>query len=130
MTFPEKSFYGALSVDLSFSSLQLAKRQCTALGKGCNMVVSTETGHRLVLGTRLASLEEPIIDPSTVVHVKLGCSPGYSGQDCQAMCPHCEPSMSCNPLTGLCEGFLYYREAVGKWGGKAGTGGTGRWHLL
>ncbi|KAJ6652004.1 hypothetical protein lerEdw1_015829 [Lerista edwardsae] len=109
-TLPGKSFYGALSADLSFSSLPLAKQQCTALGKGCNVVVSTATGHRLALGARLASLEDPAADPVAAVHVKLACAPGYSGPDCQAMCPHCEPGVSCNPLTGLCDGFLFYRE--------------------
>ncbi|XP_061460446.1 uncharacterized protein LOC133373965 [Rhineura floridana] len=111
MTFPGKSFYGAPAVDLSFSSLEVAKRQCTALGTGCDVVLSTVAGYHLVVGTRFVTLEDPNANPAAVVYVKTGCSPGYSGQDCQSMCPRCEPGMNCNPLTGLCDGFLYYKEA-------------------
>ncbi|XP_077162091.1 uncharacterized protein LOC143821705 isoform X2 [Paroedura picta] len=76
------------------------------------MVVSTAAGHRLGVGTRFATREETAADPETAVHVKSKCFPGYSGEDCQSMCPHCEPGVSCNPLTGLCDGFLYYREML------------------
>lgn len=113
MTFPGKSFYGTWTTDVTFSSLSTAKQQCTSLGRGCNMVVSTAAGHRLGRGTRFARLEETAADPVTAVHVKSKCFPGYSGEDCQSVCPHCEPGVSCNPLTGLCDGFLYYREALG-----------------
>lgn len=37
-----------------------------------------------------------------------GCAPGYSGQDCQSVCPVCDPGVSFNPLTGACDGMLYY----------------------
>lgn len=121
-TLPGKSFYGAFSAGLSLSSLPLAKRQCTALGEGCNMVVSTARGHRLALGARLASLEGPSTDPAATVYVRLACAPGYAGQDCQALCPHCEPGVSCNLLTGLCDGFLFRREDPGRGGG--GWGGA------
>nr|XP_020664810.1 uncharacterized protein LOC110087453 [Pogona vitticeps] len=106
MTFPGKSFYGALSVDLSFRSLRVARRQCSALGRGCSGVLSTTAGHRLSLGTRFVTLRGSAADPAATVHVKMRCSPGYSGQDCQSMCPPCEPRLSCNPLSGLCEGLL------------------------
>ncbi|XP_042334607.1 uncharacterized protein LOC121936433 [Sceloporus undulatus] len=112
VTFPGRSFYGALSADLSFPSLQEAQRQCSALGKGCDVVVSTSAGHQLSLGRRFVTLEGPAAaDPSAAIHVKSRCSPGYSGQDCQSMCPPCEPRLSCNPLTGCCDGFLHYRQA-------------------
>ncbi|XP_025022899.1 uncharacterized protein LOC103051028 [Python bivittatus] len=111
MTFPGKSFHGAWSADLSFPSLQAAKQQCSVLGQGCDVVVSTVAGHHLMVGRRFVSLEDPGAAAAAAVHVKTRCSPGYSGQDCQSMCPRCEPSLSCNPLTGLCDGFLYYREA-------------------
>ncbi|XP_063172088.1 uncharacterized protein LOC134506037 isoform X2 [Candoia aspera] len=113
MTFPGKSFDGTKSADLSFPSLQAAKQQCSALGKGCNVVVSTVAGHHLMVGRRFVTLEDPGGAAAAAVHVKTRCSPGYSGQDCQSMCLRCEPSLSCNPLTGLCDGFLYYREASG-----------------
>ncbi|XP_078238759.1 uncharacterized protein LOC110087453 [Pogona vitticeps] len=109
MTFPGKSFYGALSVDLSFRSLRVARRQCSALGRSCSGVLSTAAGHRLSLGTRFVTLRGSAADPAATgaaVHVKMRCSPGYSGQDCQSMCPPCEPRLSCNPLSGLCEGLL------------------------
>ncbi|KAM3825566.1 uncharacterized protein M6D78_015869 isoform 1-T1 [Vipera latastei] len=109
MTFPGKSFVGAKAADLSFRSLRAAQQQCSALGEGCEVVVSTAAGHHLMVGRRFVSLEDP--GAAAAVHVRARCSPGYSGQDCQSMCPRCEPSLSCNPLTGLCEGFLYYREA-------------------
>ncbi|XP_053138655.1 uncharacterized protein LOC128339115 isoform X2 [Hemicordylus capensis] len=109
---PGRSFYGSFSVDLAFPSLQRAKQQCSALGRGCNMVVSTVTGHRLAAGTRFVALKGPAAQPGATVHVKSGCSPGFSGQDCQSMCPHCEPSTDCNPLTGLCDGFLHYEETT------------------
>uniref|UniRef100_UPI00109EED03 uncharacterized protein LOC114585878 n=1 Tax=Podarcis muralis TaxID=64176 RepID=UPI00109EED03 len=112
MTFPEKSFYGAPSLDLSFPSLEAAKRQCSALGTGCDAVVSSAGGHRLARGTRLVALEDPDASSAAAVHVKTSCRPGFSGQDCQSMCPRCEPGLSCNPLTGLCDGFLRYREAA------------------
>ncbi|KAH0615634.1 hypothetical protein JD844_005095 [Phrynosoma platyrhinos] len=112
VTFPGRSFYGALSADLSFPSLQVAQRQCSALGKGCDVVVSTSAGHQLSLGRRFVTLEGPAAtDPAAAIHVKTRCSPGYSGQDCQSMCPPCEPRLSCNPLTGRCDGFLHYRQA-------------------
>ncbi|XP_062815164.1 uncharacterized protein LOC103281621 isoform X2 [Anolis carolinensis] len=111
VTFPGKSFHGAPSADLSFSSLQVAQRQCSTLGPGCNVVVSTSAGHRLSFGRRLVTLEGPTTDPAAVIHVKTRCSPGYSGQDCQSMCPQCDPRLSCNPLTGRCDGFLRYRQA-------------------
>ncbi|XP_034292173.1 uncharacterized protein LOC117676650 isoform X1 [Pantherophis guttatus] len=115
MTFPGKSFVGTKIADLSFPSLQAAKQQCSALGEGCDVVVSTMTGHHLMMGKRFVTLEDPgaaaAAAAAAAVHVKTRCSPGYSGQDCQSMCPRCEPSLSCNPLTGLCDGFLYYREA-------------------
>lgn len=114
MTFPGKSFVGTKIADLSFPSLQAAKQQCSALGEGCDVVVSTMTGHHLMVGKRFVTLEDPGAAAAAAVHVKTRCSPGYSGQDCQSMCPRCEPSLSCNPLTGLCDGFLYYREAPGR----------------
>lgn len=113
MTFPGKSFYGAWTADVIFSSLSAAKHQCTRLGRACNMVVSTAAGHRLGLGTRFATLEEAAVGQGAAVHVKSRCFPGYSGEDCQSVCPHCEHGVSCNPLTGLCDGFLYYRESLG-----------------
>ncbi|XP_032088329.1 uncharacterized protein LOC116518904 isoform X1 [Thamnophis elegans] len=109
MTFPGKSFVGAKVADLSFRSLQTAKQQCSVLGEGCDVVVSTAAGHHLMVGRRFVTPEGP--GAVATVHVKTRCSPGYSGQDCQLMCPQCHPSLSCNPLTGLCDGFLYYREA-------------------
>ncbi|XP_070614476.1 uncharacterized protein [Erythrolamprus reginae] len=111
MAFPGKSFVGTKAADLSFHSLQAAQRQCSALGEGCDAVVSTAAGHHLMVGRRLVRLEDPRAAAAAAVHVKTRCSPGYSGQDCQSMCPPCEPGLSCNPLTGLCDGFLYYPEA-------------------
>ncbi|KYO23025.1 RING finger protein 224 isoform D [Alligator mississippiensis] len=108
VAFPGKSWHGSLSTDTSFTSLQTAKEQCTALGRGCNAVVSMAGTHYLSLGTRFASLEDLTMDPTAAVHIKAGCAPGYSGQDCQSVCPVCDPGVSFNPLTGACDGMLYY----------------------
>ncbi|KAG6926971.1 hypothetical protein G0U57_010727, partial [Chelydra serpentina] len=51
--------------------------------------------------------------PAAAVHIKAGCVPGYSGQDCQSECPVCDAGVSCNPLTGTCDGLLYSRQLAG-----------------
>lgn len=72
VAFPGKSWHGSLSTDTSFTSLQTAKEQCTALGRGCNAVVSMAGTHYLSLGTRFASLEDLTMDPTAAVHIKAG----------------------------------------------------------
>ncbi|XP_044848575.1 uncharacterized protein LOC123352472 isoform X7 [Mauremys mutica] len=108
-----KSFYGSLSAEGSFSSLVAAKAQCTSLGRGCSAVVSTAGSYYLYRGTRFVNLEDPATDPTAAVHIKAGCVPGYTGQDCQSECPACDAGVSCNPLTGTCDGLLYSRQPAG-----------------
>ncbi|XP_067417542.1 uncharacterized protein [Emydura macquarii macquarii] len=113
LEFPGKSWYGSLSADVSFSSLPAAKAQCTALGRGCRAVVSTAGAYYLYQGTRFVNLEDPAMDPAAAVHIKAGCVPGSTGQDCQSECPGCAAGVSCNPLTGACDGLLHYRRRAG-----------------
>nr|XP_032628763.1 uncharacterized protein LOC116820418 [Chelonoidis abingdonii] len=108
-----KSFYGSLSAEGSFSSLVAAKAQCTSLGRGCSAVVSTAGSYYLYRGTRFVNLEDPAMDPTAAVHIKSGCVLGYMGQDCQSKCPACDAGVSCNPLTGTCDGLLYSRQSAG-----------------
>ncbi|XP_075761763.1 uncharacterized protein LOC112547246 isoform X2 [Pelodiscus sinensis] len=110
---PGKSLYGSLSAEGSLASLPAAKAQCTALGRACSAVVSTAGAYYLYRGTRLVSLEDPATDPAAAVHVKAGCVPGYAGPDCQSQCPACEAGVSCNPLTGACDGLLFSSRPAG-----------------
>ena len=50
------------------------------------------------------------IDPlNYIVYIWIGCRGGWFGQDCKQQCVgHCLNNVSCNHLTGLCDGSCTY----------------------